>query len=322
MRLPLTVLNSGESDGPPLRLAHTQELTPEQVAYDRAVRDLVDTRYIDFPRAIGLETLVRCNAACDFCPYPGLERKGDRMDDALVGKFVEELADIPEDLPVSIVPCRINEPFLDKRVLPMLEEIDRRYPNCYASIFSNGSTFTAKFIERLGGIQRISLLNISFNDHREDAYEKTMQIPFARTVRNLDLLHEAFDGGSLSAPAVSISRVGDGTDADGAFLEWCRSRWPRFTPRVSPRMDWLGDLRLGWVSTPPAITCGQFFKLQFLASGRAGFCCVDATGNRGVGDLREQHLLEIYNLPERRALRTNLVSRDRVPTCGTCSVLA
>ena len=319
MRLPLTVL--GNSTGA-LRFAHETDLTPEQEAYDRGVRALADTPYMDYPRGIGLETLVRCNASCDFCPYPSLERKGDRMSDALIEKFLDDLGDIPDHVPVAIVPARINEPFLDKRVLPLLQEAERRYSNTQSSIFSNGSTFTPKLIEGLSTLERIVLMNISFNDHRKDAYETTMGIPFDRTVRNLDALHEATVAGSFRADAISISRVGDGTDADDAFLRWCDDRWPRFSARVSPRMDWLGEVDLNWVSPPPAVSCAQFFKLQFLASGRAAFCCVDSTGKHGVGDLHDAHILEIYNHPVRRQLREEILTRDRVPQCGSCSVLA
>ena len=158
MRLPLTVLD-GASDTPSLRLTHDPVLTPEQAEYDRSVRALVDTPYMDYPKGIGLETLVRCNAACDFCPYPHLERKGDRMEDRLIEKFLDELGDIPDDVPVSVNPSRVNEPFLDKRVLPFLQEVERRHSNARIAIFSNGSTFTEKLIEQLGTLKQIILFN-------------------------------------------------------------------------------------------------------------------------------------------------------------------
>jgi hypothetical protein len=321
MRLPLTVLDSS-SDAPALRLTHNPDLTPEQAEYDRSVRALADTPYMDYPKGIGLETLVRCNAACDFCPYPTLDRKGDRMSDAVIEKFLDELGDIPDDVPVSVNPSRVNEPFLDKRVLPLLQELERRHANARIALFSNGSTFTEKLIEGLGTLERIILMNISFNDHREADYEKTMQIPYDRTVRNLDLLHEAFGAGVLTPPGIAVSRIGDGTDADRAFIEWCTDRWPRFQARVSPRVDWMGEVSLGWRSRPPKATCGQFFKMQILASGKAAFCGVDSTGDAGFGDLNGMHLLEIYNHPERRRLRERVLSRDEVPACGSCALLA
>ncbi len=301
---------------------HTHSLTPEQAAYDKAVHALADSPYMDVPKGIGIETLVRCNAACDFCPYPHLDRKGDRMCDALIEKFLDELADFPDDVPVSINPSRVNEPFLDKRVMPLLKELERRYAATRVAIFSNGSTFTPKLIDDLGTLERIVLLNISFNDHRESEYERVMQIPFTRTVRNLDRLHEAFSSGAVAAPGIAVSRIGDGSDADDAFLRWCNDRWPQFQARISPRVDWMGNVSLAYQSRPPAVTCGQFFKLQILASGKAAFCGVDSTGEAGFGDLNDMHLLEIYNHEERRKLRKDLLSREHVPACGSCALLA
>ena len=43
--------------------------------------------YLDYPREVTIETLALCNAACEFCPYPDLERQGTRMSDALVEKI-------------------------------------------------------------------------------------------------------------------------------------------------------------------------------------------------------------------------------------------
>lgn len=79
-----------------------------------------------YPKIVGLETLVRCNAARTFWPYPPLQRKGQRMADALIERFINGLAGMPRDLPNAVNPSLINETLLYKRLLPMLEEIARR----------------------------------------------------------------------------------------------------------------------------------------------------------------------------------------------------
>jgi hypothetical protein len=45
---------------------------------------------MDFPTEVTIETQAICNAACTFCTYPTMERKGNKMPDAypLFGVFL------------------------------------------------------------------------------------------------------------------------------------------------------------------------------------------------------------------------------------------
>src|SRR6266568_9089325 len=38
--------------------------------------------YLDYPQEVHIETFAYCNAKCTFCPYPTMERQGDKMPDA------------------------------------------------------------------------------------------------------------------------------------------------------------------------------------------------------------------------------------------------
>src|SRR5688572_20298176 len=49
------------------------------------------SRHMGYPYLVHLETLASCNAACGFCPYPTLERKGTRMPDDLIEKIIGDL---------------------------------------------------------------------------------------------------------------------------------------------------------------------------------------------------------------------------------------
>lgn len=300
-----SVAHSPDHDDPP-----ADQHSAEEQAYGERLTALASGRYLDYPMIIGFQTLVRCNASCSFCPYPTLARKGERIDDALITKFIDELADIPADVPFSVNPSRVNEPLLDKRVLPMVFEIERRYANASTVLFTNGSTLTDATIERLCDLERLATLNVSFNDHRPDEYARTMRLDYARTVRHLDRLHGVVRRGGVPAEAVRLSRVGDGSRADDAFVAWCLDRWPAFQAKVVPRDDWMGDVAVDRVGRLPNVGCMQWFKLQILASGRAAFCCIDASGDRGGGSFAERHLLELYNEPWRRKLR------ERTPRRG------
>src|SRR5262249_47912810 len=67
--------------------------------------------YLDYPQEVHIETLAMCNASCTFCPYPTMERQGDRMSDALIDKIIDDLTKIPQNIRFNIAPFKVNEPF-------------------------------------------------------------------------------------------------------------------------------------------------------------------------------------------------------------------
>lgn len=274
---------------------------------------------VDLPATVSIETYVNCNAACTFCPYPQLTRQGDRMSDALIDKIISDLKLVPRTHAFELNLSRVNEPFLDVRIFDIAAKVNEMLPQASLIFFSNGTPFNAENIEKLKRLRSVGRLNISLNEGSAERYEEVMQLPFAATVKALDLLH----GAEMPFP-VFASRVGDNSERDGQFIDWVTTHYPRFVPVVSPRSDWLGlkpDEAAEQVT--PDVGCTQWFKLHFLADGREAFCCIDAEGKWGSGDVNTSHALEIYNTPERRALRLQQVSRLKGGAlCASCPLLS
>ena len=324
----LPVLQPGAALPPPTgevdAVARPAQWTQRDERYAKWVASLVDTRYVDYPRQVSFELLALCNASCAFCPYPTMERKGDRMPDEVVDKILRELAEIPDDLPVEVALSRVNEPFLDKRIWDVARRVNDELPSSSIVIFTNGSPLVPALADRLPTLGRVATFNVSFNDHREDAYERTMKIPYARTVANLDHIHDMVVAGEIQF-GVSLSRVGDGSPDDGAFIDWCRQRWPEFRAISTPRETWMGEaLGEGAFQTKfdtPPMGCSQWFKLGLLAGGQDIFCCIDSSGKYGEGmNIADTHLLDIYNTPARRERRERVVLRGEVPGCRGCQL--
>ena len=147
--------------------------------------------YLDFPAHVHLETNALCNAACNFCPYPTLERKGVKMPDALIAKIIEDLRDIPSTLPFQLSPFKVNEPFLDTRLFSILAQINERLPNASLTLTTNASALTEKQLARLGRVRNLAYLWISMNDHRAAEYEATMKLPYRRTLERMRMIHAA-----------------------------------------------------------------------------------------------------------------------------------
>ncbi|MBI3128597.1 MAG: radical SAM/SPASM domain-containing protein [Candidatus Tectomicrobia bacterium] len=295
-----------------------QQVAP-YIQYQESFLQKRASLYMNYPSHIHMETLSVCNAACSFCPYPGIERKGRRMSDALIEKILGDLRDIPGQLPFLISPFKVNEPFLDHRLFDILGAINEKLPNASIALTSNASPITEEKLHRLARVRGIQYLWLSVNDHRPEHYETTMKLPFARTLERLDMIHRKVAARGVAFPVV-LSRVGDGTQSDADFVRWVGQRYPLFRANVFPRGGWLGqvDLLLGPV---PAVACHRWFELSITSSGVVAHCCMDGQAKWPIGDVSRQHVLEVYNSPEYRRLREQMTTRLDADPCRTCTFL-
>ena len=159
---------------------------PSQIELARLRR----SPYLDYPQEVHIETLAICNAACTFCPYPTMERQGDRMSDELIDKIIDDLTHIPQQLPFNIAPFKVNDPLLDKRIFAVCAKLNARLPNAQLRMFTNGSPLTDGIIEKCAAIRNVTHLWVSLNEYEAEAYEKLMKLPLHRTLTKLDRLHE------------------------------------------------------------------------------------------------------------------------------------
>ena len=251
------------------------------------VSRLRSSPYIDFPHSIHLESLAVCNAACGFCPYPDLDRKGTRMRDALIEKIIDDLAEIPTSTPFTLMPYKVNEPFLDKRLPDILETVNERLPNATISLFSNGSAFTESNLKRIASIRNIGQFVVSLNESEPDAYFELMKMPFARTLDRLRLLHDRVVSGTMPH-RITINRVMDGTNSDARFLDWGRETFPAFETTLSLRKDWNGQVdERTTFQTAPKLPCRRWFDLSIMATGSTTMCCMDGKGEWPIGDAND-----------------------------------
>lgn len=287
--------------------------------YQADIEKARKTKYMDFPAHVHLETLAQCDAACVFCPYPELERQGERMTDALIEKVISDLEEIPRNLPFQLSPFKVNEPFLDVRLFDVLGSINQRLPNATINLTTNGSAATVKNIDRVAAVKNLHYLWISFNDHREVEYEATMKLPFRRTIERLRMIHERKRAGDFPIRVV-LSRVGDGTAADDEFCRWAKYAFPLFETSVFQRGAWIGQVK-DVDQDVPNVGCARWFDLSITATGIVAHCCMDGQAKYPIGDVRKDHVLTIYNSPHYRQLREKTLTRMSASPCNRCAFL-
>jgi hypothetical protein len=296
-----------------------EALSAGLMAYQRGVDAMRESLYMDFPKHVHLETMAVCNAACNFCPYPALDRQGTRMPDELIAKIIDDLTVMPQTLRFQFSPFKVNEPFLDVRLFDILRYVNHRLPNADITLTTNATPLTENQIARLAAVKNLGYLWISMNDHRAAEYEATMRLPYARTIERLRALHAAKSEGWLGCEIV-VSRVGDRSAADAEFVAWVRRSFPLFEPAVTPRGNWISQVDVK-IEPPPAVGCGRWFELSITATGIVAHCCMDGQAAYLIGDVSRQHVLEVYNAPEYRRLREATATREGVTPCNGCSFM-
>jgi MoaA/NifB/PqqE/SkfB family radical SAM enzyme len=265
---------------------------------------------------VSVETLALCNARCTFCPYPTIDRKGEKMPDDLLNKLVDEMISWDRDMYFS--PFKLNEPLLDKRTLPLCERINRESDNIVLRIFTNGSALTPDNIAGVAKLKRVAYLWVSLNSHLPEEYERLMGLKFEKTAKNLDYLH------TLNFPhAVMLSTVGYPNED---FRRYCFERWPKFESMAIKKDAWLGFTD-SQVTEVPDTACSRWFELSVMADGYVSTCCMHSGSGANdpyiIGDVRKQTLHEIYNAPKWKDRREGLVSRKTLnlaqTPCSTCT---
>jgi MoaA/NifB/PqqE/SkfB family radical SAM enzyme len=286
-------------------------------------RHLLRNGYLDYPALVHLETQTVCNAACDFCPYPTVARKGTKMSDALIEKVIRDLEDIPSDLAFQFSPYKLSDPFIEPRLFDILATVNARLPNARISLITNGAALTARNLDRLAHVRAVGYMNVSVNTHLAEEYERVMQIPFARTLARLDELHARKRQGKLDL-RIRLTRVSGGRATDAAFMAWSRERYPAFEPAIIPRNDWLGEVATpGSATEIPDAPCHRWFDMSITSTGIVAMCCMDGEAKYPKGNVAEEHVLEIYNRPWLRQLREQLLSRRATGApCDRCTYLS
>lgn len=288
----------------------------EKILHDGYLAIQKEEKWLDHPYSVSLETYSKCNAACTFCPYPGLDRIGQKLDDKVVYRIIDELSTGVHPHHISM--AKINEPLLDVRFFDFCAYINEKLPETGISLFSNGSTLHDKMINRLIEVKNLIYLAISLNDHRPAEYEASMKISYEKTMRRVRPLHERKARGEIPFP-IALTRVGDGTSADQDFLKWARTELPQFGAQCLHQFEWSGDTAGATYLGGARAGCSQWFSLQINGDGKESFCCIDSGSVKDGMNINTASVSEIYNQPWRRALRERALMRTAVPECATCT---
>ena len=98
------------------------------------------------------------------------------MPAALFEKIINDLCAIPKQHRFQLSPFKVNEPLMEPRLYQFLELISSKLPNAVITLTTNASLLNRSHISNLSK-QKMGYLWVSFNDHRKEEYQETIDLP-------------------------------------------------------------------------------------------------------------------------------------------------
>lgn len=288
-----------------------------------AFKKTMNSQYLRQPREVSIETLALCNAACSFCPYPTLERQRSKLSDTDLLHLIAQMKSWRE--PFTISPFKVNEPFLDSRLLTFCRWINEDLPLASLRIFTNGSRFTNDNSTEVLALKNLTHMWISLNETDETRYKALMGLNLNHVASKIDIFFTAWLRAIRHRVIVSrVCEVDAGTEIvrRREFEHYVWNRWPGFVPFHIKRDAWI-DYTQANTSVVPTRPCARWEELSITATGDAALCCMDGTARYGkeikLGNIRTHSLQEIYNHPWLLAKRLGSVGRKDSEPCNRCT---
>lgn len=287
-------------------------------------------RALEFPNSIQLETTSRCNASCNFCPYPETSKTQPSgvMNDDLFTHIVDQIARYPVQL---IQPFLNNDPLMDPRIVPRMEYIIRKNPLARVRLTTNGSLLHEAVARALAAMP-LEIIHISSNGLTAATYKQTMGIDGYTVLRNVNYLwDEMRRRGSQTKLVVTSILMSTNKDEVAHMREYWHSRGVTFY--LNPLNDRAGNLDeatfrrllpLGAEANQSQLRsinmsgCPALYGyMGILWNGDLITCCMDWRRARVLGNAAEAPLYDLWHGDPYRRLR-QMSDEGRLPELPLC----
>ncbi len=237
------------------------------------------------PCLISIETINRCNSACEFCPANrnAETRPFCRMEEELFHKLIRELKELNYSVYLNLYVN--NEPFMDTRIEEWYRYAREQLPFAKMLLYTNGTLLTLeRFTKIIPCIDKMIINN----------YSDTLKLH-----KNICRLYKFVrDNKAYWDKDITIQ------------IRYIREI---LTNRAGTAPNKRKKKRSRKICIMP------FTDITVYPDGRAGICCNDALEKTNYGNLHEHTLLEIWDSGAYRQLRNALrFGREQYPFCRGC----
>lgn len=280
------------------------------------------------PRYYQIETLAACNAACSFCPYETMSRKGSKMSDAMIEGFLSEITSRPQEDNFSLCTHKVSEPLLDDRTVSIIRRLLSQHKNARFGLTTNLNMMPKDFLNEIKRVvidhgPRISI-SVSINEAEKKKYEETMKLDYNKTVENLRKLASAApELYKLGLQPITVTRTSTNGPDDLAFLRLMKSEYSEFNAELFKLNSWVEKGNNSIHDYTQKIygdrSCKEWSRVSINADGNASLCCMDAESIKTIAGTGQRSLQQIYQDKMHQFVPKSLRRRDSVNPCKGCN---
>ncbi len=273
------------------------------------------------PRTLHLENTNHCNAACIMCPNQTMNRVKAFMSDDIYRRAISEASNFGIKT-ISII--SIGEPFMDRKLVPRIQEAKRLGLDVVTS--TNGSLLTPMVAEAIleSGLDE---LDISFDGFTKETYEAIrIGLNFDQVLSNINEFFRIRRMRHKNKPRVMVRFVKlqqNYKEADH-FLRYWGKRADDVIVGLSH--NWIGGVDINFRSRFHStnlrrVPCQQLWReLVVYHDGTVVACCQDYEGTLVLGNIKHQSIAEIWSGESMALLRQAHLSHNlsHFSTCAKC----
>lgn len=306
--------------------------------FDGAIRPLASTLE-EWPGALLIDITNRCNAKCVWCPNPDLTNVG-AMDMGVYRKIIDDFGARGGVVTFGT----FGEPLMDKHIRERIERL-KRYPKIHKiEVLTNGFFLNNKIVPAL--LEHGVGVDISLDELDKQTFEDVKKMSFDVVRDNIIGFLEANSKTARPVP-VNIRIKTLKTVAETMEQELFKIIASHDCSVVLNSIDdniisnWAGKLdkeafikeyeisssntrythkRFNQSNVAP---CAQLWKWMVVYwDGSVVLCCADMFSQTTVGDLKTHSITEIWNGPQMKNYRGQMVRRKRfdVAICRDCDI--
>ena len=311
----------------------------DSLLFDGLVRPLAKTLE-EWPGALLIDITNRCNAKCVWCPNPDLTHVG-AMDMDVYRKIIDDYGSRGGVVTFGT----FGEPLMDKHIKERIEYL-KRYPKIHKiEVLTNGFFLNDKMVPLL--VEHGVGVDISLDELDKQTFEDVKKMSFDVVRDNIVNFLEINSKASRPVPVnirIKTLKTVEETLAQELFKIIASHDCSVVLNSIDDNIisNWAGKLdkeafiKEYEISSPDktrythkrfnqtnVAPCTQLWKWMVVYwDGKVVLCCADMFSRSIVGDLKLNSITEIWNGPDLKKLRGQMVNRKRfeVPICQDCDI--